>query len=157
MKRLNLALVLMLILIAVAACDSGTPPTATPATPAVTPTTFTLETTGTIAGIRQLLTVPESRNATFKDGDQPEKSITVTEAQYADLVEQVEKADFFNLQDRYDSGTVSDDRYYAVTVKQGDQSKTVIVAEIGGKDLTPQALGDLITMLVNIQAGGAYS
>jgi hypothetical protein len=156
-KRLILALVLLLIAVAVAACDSGPSPTATPVTPAVTPTTFTLETTGTIAGIRQSLTIGEARNASFKNGDNPEKSLTVTEQQYADLVAQVEKADFFNLQDRYDSGTVSDDKYYALTIKQGTQSKTVTVAEIGGQDLAPQALRDLITTLVNIQTGGANS
>jgi hypothetical protein len=147
----------MLLLPVLAACDMGASPTATPAAPAVTPTTFILESTGTIAGIQQLLTVTESRNATFKDGDNPETSSTVSEKQYADLVAQVENADFFNLQDRYDSGTVADDKYYALTVKQGPQSKTVIVAEVGGKDLAPQALKDLITMLVNFQTGGANS
>ncbi len=149
------------LLVALAACDS-TSPTATPVTPAtpttsLTPTTFILDTTGTIAGIHQTLTIGESRTATFKDGSNPETKITVPDQQYADLVTQVSKADFFNLQDSYDSGTVSDDIYYSLTVKQGSQSKTVKVAGVGGKDITPQALSDLITMLLNIQNGGATS
>ena len=157
MLRRFLSVIIMAgVLMALAACDMGAQPTATPVVPAVTPTTFILETSGTIAGIKQTLTIGESRNGSFKegDGDNPEKVFTVSEQQYADLVGQVAKADFFNLADRYDSGTVSDDRYYTLTVKQGSQSKTVVVAEIGGKDLAPKELLDLITMLVNIQSGG---
>ncbi len=153
MRRSKLVLGLVFLAMVLAACDSGGSPTATPVVPAATPTTFILETSGTIAGIRQTLTVGEARNASFKDGDAPEKTSTIPEQQYAGMVAQVVKADFFNLEERYDSGTVSDDRYYALTVKQGSQSKTVTVAEIGGKDLTPQALSDLITMLLNVQNG----
>ncbi|MGA7731618.1 MAG: hypothetical protein WCD37_10160 [Chloroflexia bacterium] len=156
-KRFVPLLIAIGLVLALAACDMGTPPTATPVAPAITPTTFMLETSGTIAGIRQTLTIAESRAASFKDGSNPEKTFTVDEKQYSALVTQVAKADFFNLQDSYDSGTVSDDKYYALTVTQGSQSKTVMVAEIGGKDITPQALRDLITLLVNIQTGGANS
>ena len=152
MKRSKMMLGVILLSVVLAACDSGSP-TATPVTPSVTPTTFILETTGTIAGIRQSLTIGEARNVSFKDGDNPEKTSTVPAEQYANMVAQVAKADFFNLKESYDSGTVSDDRYFTLTVKQGTQSKTVMVAEVGGKDLTPQALSDLITMLLNVQNG----
>ena len=153
MRRSKVLLGIILVAVMLAACDSSGSPTATPVGPAATPTTFILETSGTIAGIRQTLNIGEARNASFKDGDAPEKTSTVPEQQYAAMVEQVAKADFFNLEEKYDSGTVSDDRYYKLTVKQGPQSKTVTIAEIGGKDLTPQALSDLITMLLNVQNG----
>jgi hypothetical protein len=156
-KRFVSLLIATGLVLALAACDMGTLPTATPVTPATTPTMFTLETTGTIAGIRQLLTIQESRAASFQDRNDPEKTFTVDEKQYADLVAQVATADFFNLQDSYDAGNVSDDKYYALTIKQGSQTKTVTVADIGGRDITPQALRDLITLLVNIQTGGANS
>lgn len=152
MKRSILVLGLIVLSTMLAGCGCCSP-TATPITPANTPTTFILETSGTIAGIRQLLTISEGKSVVFKDNDSSEKTSTVSEQQYADMVAQVARADFFNLNGSYDSSTVADDRYYALTVTQGSKSKTINIAEIGGKDLTPAALSDLITMLVNVQKG----
>ncbi|HST05574.1 MAG TPA: DUF6438 domain-containing protein [Chloroflexia bacterium] len=126
-------------------------PTTMPTNPAGGGTTISFETTGTIAGIRELLSIDESGNTQYEDRNTPTKQGTITAQQYAALVAQVSKADFFNLEDRYDAGTVSDDTYYKITVQQDGKTKSVTVAGVGGEDLTPQSLQDLITMLKAIQ------
>lgn len=159
LRQFKPVMVFALVMLVLAACDDGSP-TATPVPPTATPvppTSFTLETSGTIAGIHQTLTVDASRNVTFQDGSKPAKTSNVNADAYSNLVAQVAKADFFNLKDNYDSGTVSDDKYYKVLVTQGTQTKTVTLAEIGGKDLAPQALKDLIKLLTDLQTGGAIT
>ena len=135
--------------------STGVPTSAATQVPTTTTSpdapTISLETTGTIAGIRELLTIDPSGNTEFSTRQTPVTPRKITPQQYADLQSQIVKADFFNLKDNYDSGTVSDDRYYKITVQQGSKTKTVTVAEEGGKGLTPQPLLDLIAMLVNIQ------
>ena len=135
-------------------------PTTLPAktpTPVPTPTTspdaptISFETTGTIAGIRELLSIDPNGNTEFSTRQAPVTHNTITPKQYADLEAQISKADFFNLKDNYDKGNVSDNRYYKITVQAGGNAKTVTVAEVGGEGITPQPLLDLIKMLVNIQ------
>ena len=113
--------------------------------------TISLETTGTIAGIRELLSIDPNGNTEFSTRQTPVTHNTITPKQYAELEAQIRKADFFNLKDNYDMGNVSDDRYYKITVQAGGKAKTVTVAEVGGESITPQPLLDLIKMLVNIQ------
>jgi hypothetical protein len=127
-------------------------PTSLP-TPTTSPDapTISFETTGTIAGIRELLSIDPNGNTEFSTRQTPVTHNTITPQQYADLEAQIRKADFFNLKDNYDKGNVSDDRYYKITVQVGGNAKTVTVAEVGGEDITPQPLLDLIKMLVNIQ------
>jgi hypothetical protein len=88
--------------------------------------------------------------ATYTSG-----SITRTQSlpitTYGPLLEQIDKADFFNLQDNYDNGYVADDFYFTITITQGSRSKTVRVAAAGGESLTPQGLKDLISKLTEIQ------
>ncbi len=176
-----ISLVMMIALLILGACSGGggiptavvtstpgnlppTPPTTTPVTaptgvPTSMPTTtaspdaptITLETTGTIAGIRELLSIDPNRNTEFSTRQTPVTHNNITPQQYADLEAQIRKADFFNLKDNYDTGNVSDDRYYKITVQQGGKAKTVTVAEVGGESITPQPLLDLIKMLVKIQ------
>lgn len=176
-----ISLVMFVALLALGACSGGagtpttspttlptatstTVPTTMPAkTPTMTPTTMpttttppdapaiSLETTGTIAGISELLTIDPNGKTDFSTRQTSVTHNTITPQQYADLDAQIRKADFFNLKDNYDSGNVSDDRYYKITVQEGGKTKTVTVAEAGGEGLTPQPLLDLITMLVNIQ------
>ena len=141
-----------------------TAPTSVPTTiPAKNPTTLptttaapdaptiSFETAGTIAGIRELLSIDPNGNTEFSTRQTPVTHNTITSQQYADLEAQIRKADFFNLKDNYDMGNVSDDRYYKITVQEGGKAKTVRVAEVGGESITPQPLLDLIKMLVNIQ------
>jgi glucose/arabinose dehydrogenase len=126
-------------------------PTTMPTTPAGGSTTISFETTGTIAGIRELLSIDENGNTQYEDRNTTTKQGTITAQQYAALIAQISKADFFNLEDRYDAGTVSDDTYYKITVQQDGKTKSVTVAGVGGENLTPQPLQDLITMLKAIQ------
>jgi hypothetical protein len=154
-------MVLAVLTLGACSSDSGLPtpttvPTAAPTqvpAPTTSPDapTITFETTGTIAGIRELLTIDPSGNTQFSTRQTPVTSNKLTPQQYADLQAQLGKADFFNLKDTYDSGTVSDDRYYKITVQQAGKTKTVTVAEQGGKGLTPHPLLDLIILLTNIQ------
>jgi hypothetical protein len=137
--------------------DVPTTMPAKPPTPIPTTTTspdaptINFETTGTIAGIRELLSIDPNGNTEFSTRQTQVTHDTITHQQYADLEAQIRKADFFNLKDNYDMGNVSDDRYYKITVQEGGKAKTVTVAETGGEGLTPQPLLDLITMLINIQ------
>ena len=168
-----ISLVMMMVLLTLSACSGGgeiptavaTPTTLPAKTPTPVPTkmptslpttspdapTISFETTGTIAGIRELLSIDPNGNTEFSTRQSPVTHNTITPQQYADLEAQIRKADFFNLKDNYDKGNVSDDRYYKITVQVGDNAKTVTVAEIGGEDITPQPLLDLIKMLANIQ------
>src|SRR6476620_9391011 len=81
-------------------------PTTLPAktpTPVPTPTTspdaptISFETTGTIAGIRELLSIDPNGNTEFSTRQAPVTHNTITPQQYADLEAQIRKADFFNL------------------------------------------------------------
>ena len=138
---------------------TGSPTTILAKTPTSVPTpttspdapTISFETTGTIAGIRELLSIDPNGNTEFSTRQSPVTHSTITPQQYADLEAQIRKADFFNLKDNYDMGNVSDDRYYKITVQAGGKAKTVTVAEVGGESITPQPLLDLIKMLANIQ------
>ncbi len=163
-----MVIAMIMMVLALSACNSeqaGIPtrtidvgqPTARPTTAPMTTispearSTIHFETTGTIAGIRELLSIGEKGNTQFEIMSTPTKQGTMTAQQYAELATQISKADFFSLTDRYDSGTVADDRYYKITVQEGQKVKLVTVAETGGEGLTPQALLDLITMLNGIQ------
>jgi hypothetical protein len=130
---------------------TGMPTSVPTTTTAPDAPTISFETTGTIAGIRELLSIDPNGNTEFSTRQTQVTHDTITHQQYADLEAQIRKADFFNLKDNYDMGNVSDDRYYKITVQEGGKAKTVTVAETGGEGLTPQPLLDLITMLVNIQ------
>src|SRR5690242_18749398 len=89
-----------------------TAPTGVPTTiPAKTPTslptttaapdapTVSFETTGTIAGIRELLSIDLNGNTEFSTRQTPVTHNTITPQQYADLEAQIRKADFFNLKE----------------------------------------------------------
>jgi hypothetical protein len=137
--------------------DVPTTMPAKPPTPIPTTTTspdaptINFETTGTIAGIRELLSIDPNGNTEFSTRQTAVTHNTITPQQYADLEAQIRKADFFNLKENYDMGNVSDDRYYKITVQASGKAKTVTVAETGGEGITPQPLLDLIKMLDNIQ------
>jgi len=149
--------------LALAACNSE--PTATPTpisqptptNPAAgtprpqTPATITFDTSGGIAGIHKTLEITPQAEATYTSGVTIKKQ-NLDATTYSALLQQVDAADFFSLKDNYDKGGVADDIYYSVTVKEPRRSKTVKVAQVGGKALAPQGLRDLIAQLNTIQA-----
>ncbi|MEO8287626.1 MAG: protealysin inhibitor emfourin [Chloroflexota bacterium] len=147
-RRIILGVVSIVALLLMAACDSGVQNTPTSPPPAAA--TITLETSGGIAGIHKVLTIDPTGAATYSAGS-TSKTGQIPPADHNQMLQQLTKADFFNLKDTYDNGNVADDFYYKITVKQTDKAKTVTVAEVGGKDLTPQALQDLITQLNSFQ------
>lgn len=155
MKRMRLLIGLVLLALTLAACEQGggyLTPTPGGVGTTIDPDTIVFETSGTIAGIREVLTIQKSREATFTDRTNS-KAGTVDESAYKGVLDQLGKADFMNLKERYDSGTVSDDRYYSITITQGTQTKSVTVAEQGGKDITPAALTELIARLQEVEKG----
>jgi hypothetical protein len=81
------------------------------------------------------------------------KDQAVPTAVYNTLLQQIRNADFFNLQESYDKGGVADDTFYSITVNDGSRARTVKVAQVGGKDVTPKPLQHLISQLTNIQTG----
>jgi hypothetical protein len=164
-RKFMLGMTAIFLLLTLAACDTSTNPTAAPnnspggstspvtqaSTPAPQSTVITFETTGGVAGVHKLLEVGQGK-AKYKSGA-TSKGQDVAQGTYNGLIQQIKTADFFNLKDSYDKGNVSDDTYYNITVKEPTRSKTVKVAQAGGKDITPKPLQDLITQLTNIQSG----
>jgi hypothetical protein len=163
-RKFVLIMIAISLILVVAACDnSATPPAgnnnspggsrspvAPPATPAPRSTVITFETTGGVAGVHKLLEISQGK-AKFKSGA-VSKGGDVADGTYNSLLQQIKTADFFNLKDSYDNGKVSDDIYYNITVKEPTRTKTIKVAQVGGKDITPKPLQDLITQLNNAQS-----
>ncbi len=162
-RKLIFSLATLAVVLALAACDTVTPNTPAPnnppalSTPSPAPTlnpkvdtTIIIDTSGGLAGIHKSLVVSPSGQATYTTGNTT-KTQNLSQAQYATLLQQAAVTDVFNLKDSYDNGNVADDTYYKITVTQGNQTKSVRVAQVGGKDLTPKRLQDLIDQLNAIQ------
>ena len=128
---------------------SGGPPTATPGGFPLDELTY--EQTGGIDGRREVLTIAADGRAVLTSRDQRVGTTTLPAATIGQLVAQLQAANFFTLEDRYDSGTVADDIYDAITIETtDDRTKTVVAAEAGGQGLTPQPLSALIGQLEEI-------
>lgn len=156
-RKIVLGVLLAQMVLLVAACNN-TPAAPTPVPTAVQPTPSTpdsaeilVETSGSIAGIRRVLQITSQGQATLTDRDKPIGTLQLTPDRLQALLDKFTAADFFALKDRYDSGTVSDDIYSTVTFNQGTRSKTVIVAQIGGKSLTPQPLQEVLSELDKVE------
>jgi hypothetical protein len=145
-RKFLLGMVTLFVVLALAACGSSATPT-----PADPPPSVTMETTGGVAGVHKTLEVTPGK-AKYTSGT-TSKEQEVDTATYNTLVQGVNNADFFNLKDSYDNGGVADDIYYTITVKEGPQMKTVKVAQVGGKDVTPEPLQAVISQMTTIQAG----
>ncbi len=128
---------------------SGTPAPPSP-TPGASGAEITYDLSGGLAGIREVLHISPTGDASATRNGQLRGTRILSPAQLATLAAQFQAAQFFTLQDVYDNGMVSDDRYMTITVTSGGQSKTVRVAEIGGQGLTPPGLLTLIATLQQI-------
>ena len=154
--RSFLGTVLAAILLLATACDQGSP--ATPAVPSPTATVnippdtkIVLEVTGGIAGTRKTLEIDAKGEARLTEGGNLVGTTQLTPHFMAELLAKFAAANFFNLDETYDSGTVSDDFYNTVTFTSGGQSHTVKAAQIGGQGITPQPLLDLIAALGKVE------
>jgi hypothetical protein len=111
-----------------------------------------METTGGVAGQDTHLGIGKG-TIKYNDGkNAANKNQPLSSDTYNAVVQQINAADFFNLKDAYDNGGVVDDVYYIITVQDDTRSKSVKVAQQGGKDITPKPLQDLITQLNNLQS-----
>jgi hypothetical protein len=112
----------------------------------------TFQVNGGIAGMQRAVTVLAGGAATLTERAQLSGTAQLPPARLAEIRAKLDAAQFFTLQDRYDQGGVADDIYYTITATQDGQTKSVTVAEVGGKTGTPQALIDLITNLRELES-----
>jgi hypothetical protein len=172
-RRIIAGALLAVALLALSACGNGlggqptptpttapvepTPTTApvepTPTTAAPAETTIVFETSGGIAGVMKRMEINPKGEATLTDQrmGRPGVVTPIDVDRYGELLGLIDKSDFFNLKDEYNSGTVADDFIYTVTVTQDGRTKSVVVYDVGGRDLAPQPLLDLVDRLKAIQ------
>jgi hypothetical protein len=129
---------------------TAVPPT--PVTPSAAQPLITYELTGGIAGMRQTLVIAENGDTSASDRGTVVGTSHLAPDRLAALEQQFAAVHFFDLKDRYDEGAVSDDRYITVTYREGGQSKSVTIAEIGGQQVTPPELTALLAELERIAA-----
>jgi hypothetical protein len=131
----------------VVGCDGPVPGQPTPAPGGK----ITFAVNGGIAGFRRVLEIDPSGQASLTDRGQPVGTLQLSADRFAELQAKFTTAGFFNLKDSYDKGGVADDIYDTITFELGGRTKTVTVAEVGGKDITPQPLLDLISSLRQVE------
>src|SRR5829696_7465908 len=169
-RRCLISTLALLALLVLAACgDTATPtPVPTPM-PAGTPTsgaapstgtpgtsgTFRpvamLETAGGIDGRSTALQISSTGEVRFYEKGEVKGTIQLDSAETARLLEMFGTAGFYNFQDRYDQGNVSDDIYDTITYIGDQGAKVVQVAEVGGKEITPAKLQEIIDALRGIE------
>src|SRR5688500_20195685 len=104
-----MGVVLLVLVLLVSACGPGVgAPTPVP-TAAGGDALIVLKTTGSIAGVDTELRISGSGFATFYDKGEQKATRQMTPTSFAQINEFLQEADFFNLQERYDRGNVSDD------------------------------------------------
>lgn len=131
---------------------SGTPTVSTrPTAPAGWTAKVTYEKSGGIAGIKQTLLVGPAGQARLIEGSKNSGPVKLTAEKLSLLKQKLDATDFFNLKDHYGTGTVADDFILTLSVMEEGRTKTVTVEQIGGKDVTPQALLDFIAELDKLQ------
>jgi hypothetical protein len=110
--------------------------------------------TGGIAGFRKELSIRPQGSATLVDRGKQVGIMQIGQDRLADLVNRLEAAKFFELQDNYekDDTVVSDDIYVAIMYTQQGRTKTVSAALAGGEGITPQAYLDVVKELNAIMA-----
>lgn len=121
--------------------SSWEPPVPPSHTPGPRQPVITFQVSGGITGRATVFHFWDTGEIDKNDG-QP--SVRVASGDYYHLMSLITAADFFNLKDKYDSGNVSDDIYDTITVNRNGHTRTVSVAELGGRNLAPLSLLDLI-------------
>jgi hypothetical protein len=136
---------------ATVAATSVVTTTARPTAPAGWDAKITYEVTGGIAGIKRTLLVGPAGQARLIEGSSNSGPVRLTAERLAQLKSKLDAAGFFNLQDHYGTGTVSDDFILTLSLTQDILTKTVTVEQIGGQGVTPQPLLDLISDLETLR------
>ena len=146
----------LIVLLLVSACGpAANAPTPVPSAGDPLPV-IVLKSTGSIAGIDRELRISGSGFATLYDKGKEVATRQMTTTSFAQIVEFLQEGDFFNLQDRYDRGGVSDDTYFELTYREGGRSKTLVAAEVGGQGLTPKRVLDVIAKLTQFEWQMSY-
>ena len=69
----------------------------------------------------------------------------------AEINAKLASSNFNDLEERYGTGTVSDDFYHTLTVADGSSTKSVTMEEVGGKDVTPAPVQELFTLMGEVE------
>ena len=125
--------------------------TAKPTAPVGWNAKVTYQVTGGIAGVKRTLMIGPSGQARLVEGSKNPGPVRLTVERLARIKSKLDVSDFFNLKDRYGEGNVADDFILTLSLTQGDRTKTVVVEQIGGKRVAPQALVDFIAELDALQ------
>ena len=150
--RAAVGVVQLILVLLVSACGpvAGSP-TPVPSAAVGGDPLIVLKTTGTVAGIDTELRISGSGFATLYDKGKQVATRQMNSSTLPEIEGLLEDGDFFNLEERYDKGGVSDDKYYELTYTKGGRSKTVVVAEVGGQGLTPKRVLDVIAKLTQFE------
>ncbi|MEA2573579.1 MAG: hypothetical protein QOH93_877 [Chloroflexia bacterium] len=163
-RKLTTIVAFAALLMVLAACDlQPASPTAVPSStstvavpPNVTVSPGTLApgallaygVTGGIAGFNSALVLEDSGNYTGMSLNGEPKSGTLDQATLGKIKGQLDAVrSMADLQLSYDNGNVADDIYRTVTFESNGTPVAVMVAEQGGKDITPAPLQQLISTL----------
>ena len=159
-KTILMSIAIIALVPFLAACDATAPavqPTAIPTQtqPPPSPPTDTrifYQYTGGIAGFNKELVIGPNGNARLSNKDGHAGRLNLGRARHAQLIKRFDDAHFFDLDERYEKNDriVPDDIYLTIIFSQGERTKTVTVAQIGGQEVTPQPLKELIAELDKI-------
>jgi hypothetical protein len=125
--------------------------TARPTAPAGWTAKVTYEKSGGIAGIKQTLLVGPAGQARVREGSKDSGPVRLTAERLALLKAKLDATGFFALKEHYGTGTVSDDFMLTLSLTDEGQTKTLVVEQIGGQGVTPQALLDFIGELETLR------
>ena len=158
--RVVMGVVSVFVTVLLGACGPVATPSGQTATPGATGVAagdvIVLKTSGSIAGVDRELRISGTGLATLYDKGEQVATRQMTSTSFEQIQDFLQEADFFNLQERYDKGGVSDDTYYALTYMEGGRSKTVVAAEVGGRGVTPKRVLDVIAKLTQFEWQMSY-
>jgi len=149
---------LLFVVVLLGACGPGaSSSTPVPSTATVVAgDVIVLKTTGSIAGVDRELRIGGSGLARLYEKGVEVAVRQMTPTSFAQIQDFLQEGDFFNLEERYDKGGVSDDIYYELIYTKGGRSKSVIAAEVGGQGLTPKRVLDVIAKLTQFEWQMSY-
>jgi hypothetical protein len=109
--------------------------------------TITYATSGGIAGVRRELVITPEGFATLTDEGNTYGPLSLPQERRDEIKAKIDAANFNELQERYGTGSVSDDFLHTLTVAEGGSAKSVTVEEVGGDDVTPAPVQELFTLM----------
>lgn len=159
MNRLRINCLILAALLLLAACNSSDMPTLPVPDPTPTNTASPLASTigyqyaGGIAGFQKEMTIAPGGFTTLLDRGKAVGTLRLPPDRTANLLRLFEEADFYNLEEHYENKDriVADDTYTTLSLTQGDRAKEVTVAMVGGAEMAPRPLLDLISEVAKVR------